>query len=244
MRQEIFAVQPETDYFAGNSGKGPTDYQKRLHDARAAARAGRFEEALEGYIWFHENSADAVGPGQFGLSIALADWVELGRSYPPARTALEEIRDLKTKTLLHGIRDVMSFTDVVSINGLLGCELATYELFVSLNSSFPLLARNNYAELALPAIVNSRDFELARQLVPHLREQLLSFVPPTPGDVHYYSVWQTLVADYVRRLRVVLMTLRTIGEFENAERFLASAMQSIESAEFREAVRAALEAAE
>jgi len=52
------------------------------------------------------------------------------------------------------MRDIPFFQDVVSINTYLDCERATYELFVELNASFPLLAQNAYAELAMRAIVN------------------------------------------------------------------------------------------
>src|SRR6267142_6887314 len=170
------AMEQEWDYFTRNSGKNAAgfsaaDVQKRLHEAHVAAQAGRCEEALDGYIWFHENSVDVPGMGGVRLSFALAYWMELARVYPPARTALEDIRDRKTRSILNGIRDIPFFHDVVAINRYLGCERATYELFVTLNSSAPVLA-GVYASLAMPAIINSGDFNLARQHMPPPAEEL------------------------------------------------------------------------
>lgn len=236
-------MQQESDYFARNSGKDPIDYRKRLHDARAAANAGRYDEALDGYIWFHENSVNAPGMAGVRLSFALFYWIKLGQAYPPARVALEAIRDRKSKSLLNGIRDVPFFHDVVAINKHLGCERATYELFVALNSTSPLLARDAYAELAMPAIVNCGDFELARIVMPDHEEQLqrcaLVFRLQS-GRVDF----QTCIRLYANRVKLLLKTLLGIGDTERAERLRTSALESFDSAEVREAVRVALEAAD
>src|SRR5437016_5777653 len=109
-------MEQEWDYFARHSGKNPVDVYKRFRESHTAAMAGRYEEALDGYVWFHENSQDEPGMRGVRLSIALAYWMDLARVYPPARTALEAIRDRKTKGLLNGIRDFPFFRDVVSIN--------------------------------------------------------------------------------------------------------------------------------
>jgi len=145
-----------------------------LIDARTA-RSRAYEEALEGYIWFHENASNELGVSRLRLSFALSNWIELGRCYPPARVALEKIRDRKTKSLLKGMRDIPFFQDVVSIKHVSGCERATYELFVELNASFRC-SHKCLRGTAMRAIVNCGDFELARQVMPSPEEQLHRFV--------------------------------------------------------------------
>ena len=75
-------MEQKWDYFARNSGKTIPDAREvhnRLREARAAAKAGRYEEALDGYIWFHENSVNIPGLGGVRLSFALVSWIDLGR---------------------------------------------------------------------------------------------------------------------------------------------------------------------
>lgn len=59
------------------------DPMVRLDAGRAAAKAGRYAEALAEYQWFHEESL-AIEPAVYGvrLSYALSDWAKLGESYP------------------------------------------------------------------------------------------------------------------------------------------------------------------
>jgi hypothetical protein len=232
-------MEQQWDYFSRNSAINAEDVQKRLHDAHSAAKGGRYEEALDGYIWFHENSENVPGLGGVRLSFALAYWVDLGRVYPPARTALEEIRDRKTKSILRGFRDVASFHDVVAINKHLGCERATYELFVALNSSSPALA-SNYSSLALPAIINSGDLHLARQFLPCPREELQRLAE-TFKMMSARIDLQTCIRLYVDDVNIILETLRGVEDLEQADHVYASALESFESVQVREAVRLALD---
>jgi len=232
-------MEQQWDYFSRNSGTKPEDVHKQLHDAHAAARAGRYEEALDGYIWFHENSENVPGLGGVRLSFALSYWVNLGRVYPPARTALEEIRDRKTKTILNGFRDLASFHDVVSINTHLGCERATYELFVTLNSSSPALA-GAYSALALPAIVSNGDFHLARQFLPPPSEEPQRLAEMFKRMNEAVDL-QTCIHLYVRDVNIILETLRGVGDLNQANQVYASALDSFESPQVREAVRLALD---
>jgi hypothetical protein len=53
---------------------------------------------------------------------------------------------------------------------------------------------------------------------------------------------QTNIRIFVDRLKLILETLRGIGDIEQADRVLASALESFESPDVREAVRTALNA--
>ena len=52
------------------------DYARKLHDE------GRHQEALERYVWFHDNALDHA-PSMYGvrLSFALSDWENLGKVF-------------------------------------------------------------------------------------------------------------------------------------------------------------------
>jgi hypothetical protein len=97
------------------------DPEQVLGEARELADSGAYAEALEKYRWFHENAL-AHEPSMYGvrLSFALRSWAQLGEVYPPARAALESIRDAKAAALRDGSLDRELFEDVESINEMLG----------------------------------------------------------------------------------------------------------------------------
>jgi hypothetical protein len=137
----------------------------RYKNAQEAARSGRYEEALREHLWFHEHALEEM-PSLYGvrLSFALADWVELGKSYPPAFIALKEIRDAKSLRLQKGDISRALFHDVESINQYLQDHESTYRLFVQLLDVNPAVT-NEFADLAMPAIVHAKDFSLARRFI-------------------------------------------------------------------------------
>jgi hypothetical protein len=65
--------------------------RKALDDAREFSLGGKFKEALERHIWFH-NQALEKEPTYYGvrLSFALSDWVALGRKHPEAARGAHE----------------------------------------------------------------------------------------------------------------------------------------------------------
>jgi tetratricopeptide (TPR) repeat protein len=134
-----------------------------LEQARQLAAAGKFEEALQKHIWFH-NHALEVDPAYYGvrLSFALADWVELGRKYPPALTALQKIRDEKTSRLVNGLANRDLFHDVESINEYLDESAATVALFKKIEGKQPDFAASVY-DLADEALILAGEYALARK---------------------------------------------------------------------------------
>ncbi len=146
--------------------------QERLQNAFTAAREGRHEEALREYIWFHDHALE-LEPALYGvrLSFALAYWVELAQEYPAARIALVAIRDRKSQLLLSDQRNRETFRDVASINHYLQDDALTAQVFASLDRADTTFA-HQCAEDALPALVDSKRFELARRYM----------APPVQGD--------------------------------------------------------------
>jgi hypothetical protein len=121
------------------------DLQKILQEAKDLMNQGRYEEALQRHIWYH-NHALEFDQGQTGvrLSFALTDWEELGRRYPKAKEALIEIRDNKTRELAEGRGYSELFQEVAAINHELQNDDATYTLFKTLREKDPKLAQQCY----------------------------------------------------------------------------------------------------
>jgi hypothetical protein len=93
------------------------DPSERLNSARKAARDGRYEDALNEYVWFHDYALE-FNPDYCGvrLSFALTYWAELAMVYPKARSVLREIRDRNAEAILTGVPNQQLFQDIVRIN--------------------------------------------------------------------------------------------------------------------------------
>ena len=137
----------------------------RLQAARAAVKEGRYEEALRGYVWFHENAL-REDPALSGvrLSFALGYWHELGDVFPPALAKLQEIAETKRALLLRGAEDWALFHDVASIDRELKNERATYDLFVTIHEKSPEFARRCARE-ATPVMIQFADLTRARSFI-------------------------------------------------------------------------------
>ncbi len=142
-------------------------------DAEKFAKDGKFAEALARHIWFHDHALE-FDESYYGvrLSFALGSWIELGRKYPPALTALLQIRDTKTERLLAGDASRALFHDVESINDRLHRPDATVELFKKISATRPEFAAAVY-DLAEAALVTTGEFELAKK---HLGDPMSRFL--------------------------------------------------------------------
>ena len=221
---------------------------ERLQSAFNAACEGRHEEALREYIWFHDHALEHE-PALYGVrtSFALAYWVELAQVYPEAKTALEEIRDRKVGMLLSGQGDRRTFYDVASINYYLVDEPRTAEVFATLDKTHPALA-NQCSDAALPALVGSKLFALARQYVPEpftdMYEQCTRFnecVDDLASEpLSKAPRLEAYVYNYAESIRLLVEILRGTGESGAAEALLSAAVERVKSPRVREAVRDAL----
>ncbi len=97
------------------------------------------------------------------MSVALADWHELGKAYPPAMDKLKETRDDATKQVIKHKHDVReSFHDMSSINRELDEEETTVATFIRLDKDAPDVARNVY-DLAQRSLLKAKQFALCRK---------------------------------------------------------------------------------
>jgi len=140
------------------------DRAKEVFDAaKQLAAEGKFREALEKHIWFHDHALE-IDESYYGvrLSYALSYWIELGKKYSPAAKALLQIRDKKASRLLAGETERALFHDVESINDHLHQPAATVELFKKLEAMQPNFASSIY-DLAEEALVTTNEYSLAKK---------------------------------------------------------------------------------
>lgn len=217
-----------------------------LDRARKAREEKRFEDALRDHLWFHENALN-VEPSMAGvrLSFALRDWIYLGEQFPLARRALQGLRDRDTARMLSGGATVQLFHDISAINSALGDERATQELFTQLDVQMPDLARQ-CADFALPALVASEDFALARRYIPQplervgaLAQRLNAYVKELAksGSTSSAPALLAYVLNYAKEVRLVLEVLLRQGDDEEAAAVSAAALDQLESAALRDAVQ-------
>lgn len=147
------------------------DLQKVLNEAQTLASQGKYEEALEKHLWFHENALKH-DPAMSGVrrSFALSYWVELGHKYPKAREALVAIRDKNTEAIREGRGFVDLFHDVASINGYLEEEEKTVELFKTLDEKHHRLAERCYI-VAEKDLAARREYTLCASYIPDASER-------------------------------------------------------------------------
>jgi len=225
------------------------DPRARLQRGQEAAAAGRHEDALLDYIWFHEHALE-FEPSLYGvrLSFALWYWMELASEYPQARTALKRIRDEKTTRLLNGDTNRDLFHDVESINERLENEEATYELFAALEKAKPDFAAA-CADLAMPAIVKAEDFEMALRYTPSPEEALRCYSEAFNRDIEELERQppsttprlEAYVQMHVRRVHLLLRILRGNNQDSEADALRVRALELIESPSVRDSVREGLQ---
>jgi len=216
---------------------------KALEDARRLAQNGDYAGALEKHVWFH-NNALALQPSYYGvrLSFALADWVELGRKYPPATQKLKSIRDEKSARLSSGTKDRDLFHDVVSINQYLEEQDKTVQLFKKIDASDAQFASNVY-DVAASALLQSKEYSLAKKHLgdPAARfahakanfEQGMGYAKEKGGDATRQAFERIFTDEVVR----IITVLRETGDRDNAKKIQSDALSVLNSADIREALQ-------
>ena len=143
--------------------RGRDKADEALAQAQQFAAQGKFEEALQKHIWYHDHALE-INQAHYGvrLSFALSYWIDLGKKYPKALDALKDIRDKKTARLVAGEENWTLFHDIVAINKELGESLATVEAFKKIQAARPDFA-SSVAEIADKALFDAKEYELERK---------------------------------------------------------------------------------
>ena len=122
------------------SAADSTELQAALSAAQRLAKDGKFTEALEKHVWYHENSRNTSQAG-VRLSFAMADWKKLADQYPPAQEKLFRLRDEAEQSVLAGRGGFIEFTEIAAIDRIYDQEKKSYELFRKLAEASPETAK-------------------------------------------------------------------------------------------------------
>lgn len=123
----------------------------------------KYEEALKRTIWFHNHAIEYdYSITSVRLSFALSDWLDFGKIYPPALTALINIRDDKAKKILNNEATIDLFNDVSAINKVLSEERETLNMFKKLERNQPSLA-NQCWPFVREIAVKKKDYALLKK---------------------------------------------------------------------------------
>lgn len=224
------------------------DPRDKLKEAEVAVSQGRYADALQAHVWFHDHALEHE-PCLYGvrLSFALADWVELGSVYPEALRSLERIRDSKTSALIAGSRSRDCFHDVMAINRELGVSGRTYELFLRLCELDADFARS-CASIAMESIVEAKDFRLGERFLADPEARVRTWSQQLNADVRRlrdpgqatHNLDRMLAGQarvYAEHVGLVLAVLDGVGRFDEARATRVSAIDSVDDVAVRGSVR-------
>lgn len=116
-------------------------------------RRGKYEDALQKYIWYHNNALKYdSNQSEKRLSLALSYWSELAERYPRAKKELLKTRDTKIKLLLDGGGDSMTVMEVIAINQNLRESSLNLTFFRQLSAKRPDFAGESWNSIKETAI--------------------------------------------------------------------------------------------
>lgn len=225
-----------------------------MNKAKAAAKAGRYQEALEGFLWCfdHGAEADEAFVGVQG-SFLVGDILTLGEVYPPALHALLSRRDEKAQRLADGTASYEDAHDFVAINRYLGQEEFTLRVFRTLEPGDEcwktlgwgirelLLERRSYEELllifhpetVLEQQVRSLDISVCdggRSFASHLKDKLVRACAPLVealAALGHHERARRLTESILAVTRTESVLTRLIGHAERAgDRVLSEYLSS------------------
>ncbi len=139
------------------------DMRKYTRDTQALVKQGKYQEALERHLWYHDHALEHdCGQRGVRLSFALSYWKQLGDKYPPALEAMKKVRDDKTALLEGGNGSYDLFVDVHALNRVLEEDSKTVELFRKLDQEQSALAVKCW-DIVDEQIIKEKAYDLARK---------------------------------------------------------------------------------
>lgn len=218
------------------------DPGKVLDDARRDADAGRYEQALQKQIWFHEHALETA-PAYYGvrLSFALEQWIELGKKYPKALDELKKIRDKDVRVLLSGKGDADLFMDVDAIDSSLNEQETTVTLFKQLDKTQPAFA-SSVSYRAQDALVKAGEYSLARKYLGDPQKQFasaqqayqegLAYASGKTGKEHEMSQ-HAFEQIFAKRIVELITILDKTGEHQSAKDMQSQALKVLDNSTIR-----------
>lgn len=133
-----------------------------VNEALADTAYGRFADAAQKHVWYHENAVRLKPEhAQIRLSVVLEEWMVLASKYPPALEDLKRMRN-RAAERVNGLGPelVPAFTEVVRINEALGDPASTRDVYAELGRRDPPSAARLLL-FALPALAAVGDHQTA-----------------------------------------------------------------------------------
>jgi hypothetical protein len=224
-----------------------TNPKEVLRQARQLVKSHEYGAALEKYIWFHEHALDADRSfAGVRLSYAMSEWIDLGEVYPPARTALEGVRDTKTESLTKGAYHVSLFHDVASINRALGQVERTSDLFKTIAAADRSVAEKCF-HIALESLVRMNEFGLARSFISDPQKEIDHFAMPFKFATQRTKsaspeiVQETLAQIYVKKVNLILRVFIAVGDEDMSNQLRHYAVESVLDEQLRDKIRERLD---
>jgi hypothetical protein len=220
------------------------DMQKYLNDTQTLVRQGKYPEALDRFVWFHENAV-AHQPSMSGvrLSFALSYWKALGEKYPPAKDALLEMRDRTTRQVLDSGATAELFHDVAALNRTLGEDRKTVDLFLVVDKNTPELAKKSWF-MVKDAVIGAKQYELAAKYIgdPEMaflnirqgyERNVVLYKDPRFGGAHFKAFNEK---NLVKESLQLISVLQAVNQRDQAVTVRDSALKLLDDPRLRAAV--------
>jgi tetratricopeptide (TPR) repeat protein len=220
--------------------------KEALNQAVALAAAGKYAEALEKHVWYHEHALDS-GYGQYGvrLSFALKYWVELGAKYPPALEKLKAIRGENMASILGGELSRELFHDIHAIDHSLGESEATVQFFKEIAVKQPEFAGTVY-DLADEALIAHEEYELAARYLGDPLERLetaqrgfehgMTYARGQSDPERAEKARETFEGIFERDILRIMTVLEKTGDVDRAREVQKKALGIFDSSKIRTAL--------
>lgn len=216
-----------------------------ISELAVLTKSGKYQEALDKHIWFHEASKEMSGMGGVRLSFALGLWKKLAKRYPPALEALVELRNSKRDVLLNGNGTFDEFHDLSEINRELEETYDTASVFMQIYKNDPEQSRAYY-NLVEDFLVAQKEYEVCGECMgdPHSRylmiehmHQVENYYNKTHTDSEYYSLHCELLEErYVKSVCRLLEILKALNKGDIANDIQERSLAYFDSNAIREAL--------
>jgi len=217
------------------------DGVQAFQELEALAEAGKFEEALDKHLWFHEASKELPGMGGVRLSYALDIWMELAKKYSPAMDALINLRNNNREILLKGDGKFENFHDLSAINQTLGENEDTFMVFLEIHNNHPKQAKSYY-HVVEELIVEKQAYDICDKYITdpikkysqiqHMHEmnvELMRKSPTMDNDDFKKNTKESYVKEVCRLIEI----MSTLEKTDIAEGIQKLALDYLDNEEIR-----------
>jgi hypothetical protein len=204
------------------------ELDRRFDLARSLAKEGKFEQALNEYLFVFDNSREVSSYGGVRLSYVPIEIAEMGRVYRPAVVALKTRRDEREKLVLTGKAGFDVVQELTSLNQYLDEPERSVALFDKLKTMGTVSAdvREDLLTLIWEQLVEAKRYsdlkdkvdELAKRVANQIGESAVNKDFPDNGALSSPAYQNYLRGSIIDDGGKVYETLLALGKTEKAEK--------------------------